>query len=308
LSHSGIGDILLPVITRIRETILRSVLAGGIVAVLATNTLAEPAGSEGQAPAPVSDAKSAWQRVVLIGASATAGFTESEPLGGPYTPMFELDRYLNAALLVKHEPIRNVASTFFFLQPELEGRRQIEQALQANATLVVGIDFLFWFCYGKANSNEDRLDRLEVALKLLESLKIPLVIGDIPDASAAGNRILTPDQIPNAKLIHTANIRLKRWVESRRNTVIVPLAQFMSAAAANQPLVVHGQSFPEGKTRIFLQDDKLHPSPPGCALLAVTVLDIFQPGLTAQEARWNPREIYRLVFDATRPRPVAPRP
>src|SRR5712691_4205822 len=104
------------------------------------------------APTESAAAKPPWGRIVMVGASAAAGFTESEPLGGPKTEQYRLSRYLDAALLVAHEPVQNLANAMFFIQPEAAGRYQIDQALKARPTLVVAIDFLFWYCYGEGPS------------------------------------------------------------------------------------------------------------------------------------------------------------
>src|SRR3989442_23267 len=133
------------------------------------------------APADSAAAKPPWGRIVMVGASASAGFTESEPLGGPKTLRYRLSGYLDAALLVAHEPVQNLANAMFFIQPEAAGRYQIDQAIKASPTLVVGIDFLFWFCYGEGPTDKDRLQRFEKGLKLLETVLCPLVLGDIPD-------------------------------------------------------------------------------------------------------------------------------
>src|SRR5262249_17840628 len=50
--------------------------------------------------------KAPWSRIVMIGASASAGFNESEPFGGPTTSKLRLNRYLDAALQTSHEPVR----------------------------------------------------------------------------------------------------------------------------------------------------------------------------------------------------------
>ena len=248
-------------------------------------------------------AKPPWGRIVMVGASASAGFTESEPLGGPKTPQYRLSRYLDAALLVAHEPVQNLANTMFFIQPEAAGRYQIDQALEARPTLVVGIDFLFWFCYGEGPTDKDRLQRFEKGLKLLEAVDYPLILGDIPDASGASNDMLPADQIPSAETMSAANRRLKQWAATRRQVVIVSLSGFMRAAMANQALTIHGHTVPEGKTGALLQSDKLHPSALGSAVLALAILDAFQstrPAHDAAEVRWNPDEVFRLGFNAGR--------
>jgi len=245
----------------------------------------------------------------MVGASASAGFTESEPLGGPKTPQYRLSRYLDAALLVAHEPVQNLANAMFFIQPEAAGRYQIDQALEARPTLLVGVDFLFWFCYGEGPTDKDRLQRFEKGLKLLEAVPCPLILGDIPDASGASDDMLPADQIPSAETMSAANRRLKQWAATRRQVVIVSLSGFMRTAMANQALTIHGHTVPEGKTRDLLQSDKLHPSALGSAVLALAILDAFQSGRPAQSAaeiRWNSKEVLRLGFNAAQGAPSNP--
>jgi len=245
----------------------------------------------------------------MVGASATAGFIESEPLGGPKTEQYRLSRYLDAALLAAHEPVQNLANAMFFLQPEAAGRYQIDQALQARPTLVVGIDFLFWFCYGEDPTEKGRLQRFEQGLKLLETVPCPLIVGDIPDASGASIDMLPADQIPSIETMSVANRRLKEWAAGRRQVVIVSLSAFMRAAMANQALTIHGHALPEGKTRVLLQSDRLHPSAFGSAVLALAILDAFQSTWSAHsaaEVRWNPEEVFRLGLNASKEPPNNP--
>ena len=234
----------------------------------------------------------------MIGASVSAGFTASEPLGGPSTPQFRLSRYVDAALLVPHEPVQNLANTFFFLQPELFGRQQIEQALKARATLVLGVDFLFWFCYGEGATDEERMRRFEKVLKILEGIKCPLLLGDIPDASAAVNGMLRPDQIPSTNAMAAANQRLREWAATRPNVVILGLSEFMRTVMANQSLTIRDHTLPEGKTRMLLQNDKLHSSPPGCAVVALAALEALhtKQAFPPSDVRWDPKENLRLVL------------
>jgi lysophospholipase L1-like esterase len=242
--------------------------------------------------------ESPWTRVVMIGASATAGYTAGETFGGTNTPRHKLSLFLDAALTAPHEPVRNFSHALFFLQPEGGGKTQVEEALEAKPTLVVAVDFLFWFCYGIVRGDEARLQRFEQGLKLLESFSCPLIVGDIPDASAAlVTGMLKTNQMPSAAVMKSANERLKAWAASRKQVAVVPLADFMRGATANQPLTLHGRTFPEGKTRAFLQNDRLHPSSHGAAVLALAILDAFQaknPGVSATDVRWDPVEVRRL--------------
>jgi hypothetical protein len=244
-------------------------------------------------------AKPPWGRIVLVGASVSAGFTESELLGGPNTAQYQLNRYVDAAVSAPHEPARNLASTLFFLKPDLVGQRQISLALESKPTLVLGLDFLFWFCYGASNTDAERLQQFQVGLKLLEPIECPLILGDLPDASGASADMLTPDLIPSAKALAAANQHLKEWAASRKQVVIVPLSKFMRSAMANQAISIHGHPFAEGKSRALLQEDRLHPTPTGCAVLALTMLDAFlskQPAVSPTDVRWDPLEVLQLAL------------
>jgi hypothetical protein len=242
--------------------------------------------------------KAPWARIVIIGASVSHGFTASEPLGGPETKQYALDRYLNAALLAPHELPQNLANAMFFMLPDDIGHAQIRQALTNQPTLVIGIDFLFWFCYGHGQTDQDRLNHFNKGLKLLEAVDCPLIIGDIPDASAALNCMLSAREIPSSKARAAANRRLKEWAARHKQVTVVPLAEFMRAIAANKALTVHGHTIAAGKTHALLQGDRLHPTRRGCAALAVSIFDAFMaahPGLDASQVRWNPEEVGRVA-------------
>src|SRR5262245_30244889 len=250
--------------------------------------------------------KSPWNRIVMVGASASAGFLQEEPLGGPKTDKYRLRHYLDAALLVPHKPVRSLANTLFFIQPEVEGKRQIELALEANPSLVLGLDFLFWFCYGDGRTDQERLQRFENGLKLLEPLRCPMIIGDIPDATCALNSMLTQEEIPSAHAMSAANRRLRQWATAHLNVMLLPLSKFMSAVVANQAISVHDHLLPQGKTAVLLQNDRLHPSPQGCAVLALMALEAFQstrPSLSTTDVCWDPTEVFRLGYGDLRKSP-----
>lgn len=262
-----------------------------------------------QQPAkPASSAVAPWGRVVCMGASVTAGFTALEPFGGTNTARLRLHHYVDAALLAPHEPVQNLAHSMFFLLPEAQGQRQITEALEAQPTLVLAVDFLFWFCYGKSAAEEDRLQRFERGLRLLEQIKCPIVLGDLPDASGASHEMLPIAFIPSARTRDRANLRLKEWAAAHTNVVLLPLSKIMRAVTTGEGLTVRGQSTPKNGVASLLQDDRLHTTPTGCAWLALAALEAFQATRaesTAQEIRWKPDEVLRLALNAARARPPA---
>ena len=276
----------------------------------------EPPNSKGAPPGisvHVSETKSGspWQRIILIGASATAGFTESEPFGGTNTAHLSLARYVDAALRASHQPVRNFASALFFLFPDAEGPKEIREAVKVKPTLVVGLDFLFWFCYGDTGGETQRLHHLDEGLKLLDSLPCPLVVGDIPDASAAIGTMLRAEQVPTAETLAAANKSLRAWAARHQNVVIVHLSNFMRDAMANQAITIHGHTLARGRTRALLQPDKLHPTPMGCAMLALAILDAVQSRNSAaseQDVIWDAREVCRLGYELNFPAESNPTP
>lgn len=248
--------------------------------------------------------------LVVIGASASAGFLPSEPFGGPKTPQYRFARYLASALLNPNAPMKSLAATTFFLEVDNQARQQIDGALEAKPSAVVGIDFLFWFCYGNEPTEDKRTAKFERGLAYLDRLACPLVIGDIPDASAAAGGILSPKEIPKPEAIAAANRRLTEWASSRKNVSLVSLSEFMSACLQDRALAIGPLTVPDGQTRKLLQADKLHPARHGCAALALAVMNALTkgPGIVAEkDVRWDVEEVYRRAIE-TSSAPTAPNP
>jgi hypothetical protein len=245
---------------------------------------------------------SPWNRIVIIGASASAGFVLAEPFGGTNTMNCKLRFYLDAAIAVPHPPLRDFSTALMFLNPDTFSQQQIAAVAATKPTLVVAVDFLFWHCYGDGLTDAGRLRRFDDGLKLLEKIPCPLVVGDIPDVSSATNTgIISADQVANAAVRAAANARLRAWAASRPQVAIVPLAKFMRDVSGNKTVTIHGLVFPAGKTRAFMQDDQLHPTPRGAALLALGILDALMtrdPEFPARDIRWSPREVFRLGYQS----------
>jgi len=243
-----------------------------------------------------------WRKVVMIGASASAGFTASEPLGGTNTVHHRLSRYVDAAIVIPHEPVLNLANSLFFLQPESSGKAQMARALKEQPSLLLAVDFPFWFCYGKGTNDTERFLRFEHGLKLLEPVTCPIVLGDIPDASAAVNKMLHPSQIPTAKAMAAANVRLKAWAATRPNVTLVPLSRLIQVASRNESYALHHTQLPAGSTRSLLQNDELHPTPAGAAVIALAMLDGLQQQqkFPDREVNWNPSALIESVRNSLR--------
>ena len=242
-------------------------------------------------------ADSPWSRVVVIGASASGGFMLSEPFGGTNTDRCKLHRYIDAAVIAPHAPVKNFGTSLLFLNPDALAAQQIEAATNNHPTLVIAADFLFWFCYGDGDTDAERAEHFETGLKQLARLPCPLVVGDIPDASSATNTgIISTTQVPSEAARRAANERLKQWAAKRPHTAIVPLAEFMRAVKANEAIKLHTGTLPAGQTRALLQEDGLHPTPQGAAMLSLGILDALvksQKQFPASDVNWKLKEVVK---------------
>lgn len=242
------------------------------------------------------------ERMAMIGASVTAGYISSPIPGNTNTQLCRLDHYLDAAVNAPHDPVRNFSGVLFFLQAEDSGRSQIDATLQMKPTLIVGLDFLFWYCYGDHLTEPQRLEKFNRGLQVLEPIPCPLVLGDIPDASAAIGGMLSPGEMPARATLAEANRRLRAWAGKHPRVSVVKLANFMQTIRTNGDIVVHGFPISKGGTPRLLQPDHLHLLPSGCAALALAALDALPATDTARKVRWDPKEVERL---ATNSPPVA---
>jgi hypothetical protein len=232
------------------------------------------------------------ERIVVIGASVSRGFTEAEPFGGEKSNQLRFDRYLDAALSANHGKIVNDANHLFFVSTEKEAKTQLDRLEHRKPTLVVGIDFLFWFLYGYPQKTGDRLELFDRGLELLSGIEAPLVIGDIPDCSAAIGHMLAHSMVPDAKTRAEANRRLTEWADKKPNVSVVPLSKFVASSEADNAITAGPVTFPEMTTRRLLQADRLHPTHTGCAALALAVMaTLTDDGLERDQVVWDLKKI-----------------
>ncbi len=259
---------------------------------------AAPAASDAaKAPAPA-----LFQRIALLGASLTAGFDLSEPFGGPKSQDFRFSRFVEAAVPGAHERFATNANALIFVQPVNMMDKQITATLATKPSLVLGLDALFWFCYGHAPTEAQRLTRFESGLKLMERIDAPLIVGDIPDGSKAVGGILEKGQMPQQATIAKCNARLASWAQGRKNVTVFPISKLMAAINANDEFKYGGVVWEKGKTLALLRDDSLHPSTHGLALLAVTVLNgaatSANPPLPAESVNHDPNAVFTAASAA----------
>ncbi|TAH34461.1 MAG: hypothetical protein EYC70_16095 [Planctomycetota bacterium] len=240
---------------------------GGTLNLPAADTA--PAASAAGTSAPPQPAPPApWQRVVVIGASASAGFGTGMELGED-VPLAAL---LEPMLRLEHEPARSYASAMFFLDPTLYGGNQVADALEAEPTLVLALDFLFWYVYGLKPDEATRLRDLEQGLALLDEFSCPVLVSLIPDMSPAVGKMLLEGQVPKAETFPKVNQRIREWAAQRRNAVLVPMNELVDEVRSGRPVRVGASQWPQDASARMIQADDLHPTVEGLAALAATAL------------------------------------
>jgi len=255
--------------------------------------------------APRVTAPAIFQRIVLLGASGTAGFEKSEPFGGPKTHQYRFAYFVEAVSTGARDPVATEAATLLFLQAEETMTRQVTATVAARPSLVVGLDALFWFCYGAGLTPGQRVTRFEVGLRQLERIEAPLVIADLPDATSAVGKILSPGQVPAPAVIGACNQRLKEWAAARKNVVVFPLASLMAGALANREMTFAGHAWKEGTSADLIRPDRLHPSQKGLAALAIAMLDAAATAFSPEASGSLNRDLHVvLAAGVAKSRPV----
>lgn len=246
-----------------------------------------------------------FDRVVVVGASLSAGYGLRQELNAKanFATVF------SAAIRSESTQVNSHASLGFFTDPLSHGRSLLVDGLQEEPTLMVALDYLFWFGHGDSASEEARLDSLKKGLRLLESVGCPLVIGDFPDMTPAlkgvnpfGVEFIRPSMLPEPATREAMNLEIHAWAKERKNVSVVPLARFMKEMLSEETVALRGNEWKGIHTDVILQEDLLHPTVTGDVDLTVLTLDT----LAANHAqfcepcvRWNAGEIHSRLLELT---------
>ena len=233
--------------------------------------LASSGAMAGDDPAP-------FRKIAVIGASASAGFgvitevrVDEERTQWEGISIGDVLQESGEERLV----ILDLASGGFFTNPFQIGRSSIDRTNQWEADLAVGIDFLFWYVYGGTGAATPdevmkvRLQDLETGLAELGRLRMPMVIGEIPDMSPAIGGMLTRRQVPSPKTLDAVNTRIRAWAAERDDVALVPLTRITEDLRGDTPFTIGDQIWDPGDADTsLLLPDRLHPTLDG--LIALT--------------------------------------
>ena len=127
---------------------------------------------------------------------------------------------------------------------------------------------------------------------MLDTVDAPLVIGDIPDTSAAIGHMLARSMVPDEATRTVANRRLEAWAAERPQVSIIRLGDFVKRSESNASIKAGPLTLESGTTRALLQADHLHPTPRGCAALSLAVMaTLTDDGLKPEQVLWDPDKI-----------------
>jgi hypothetical protein len=261
---------------RSQLSLLASLLVGGSLFLIPA--LADEAKPKvPDAPAAKAAPAALLREVHVLGASVSAGFG-LKPKG------MNLGKVL-AASLPEGTPAPKVhASELMFFDPLGFAAQALEQLENEEPSLVIAIDYLFWFGYGTTWKDEaGRLQALELGLGLLEKQSCPILLGDFPDMSSAVSApipMLPAAAVPKPETLAKLNERLRAWAKDRKNVLLVPLAGLMDQLLRDQAITLGPNQWPAGTAKQLLQKDGLHPTVEGTVavwLLADSVLEAQLP-------------------------------
>ncbi len=281
---------------RVRNRVLVGLVAG---LVLTSNLAAfAPARANDPTAAAVVTPGHLYDRIAVVGASVSDGFgvfideesgtarpDASKGTSKSVPSRVNLSDVLRASAPTAPAPIvHHYASGFFFSNPGSVGKSEIDRALGAKPTLVLAVDFLFWYVYGTVAADGEimqdgaaRLANLEVGLAQLDRVlatRVPVIIGDLPDMRDAIGRMLSKNQVPTPETLEAVNTRITAWVATRPAVKLMGLRTLLAALKGGGALTVAGRAWDPTKLGALLQNDQLHPTFSGTVIIAAGLIDL----------------------------------
>ncbi len=244
-------------------------------------------------------------RVGVIGASMTDGLL----LPLEVDCMVTLEDVVRAACVDPARATVRRSSALLFRDPTRHGTREVDAVAATKPTLVIALDFLFWFGYGNRWRGEsERLAALETGLSLIARFECPVIVGDFPDMhdaingiSITGGPIINMRQIPDAATLDKLNARLAAWTKDHPNVHVLPLARLAREIRDGREIRLRSNVWPSGGTSELIGPDRLHPTLDGTISLVLHALD----QLTREDPRfsddafvWDKDEVRTRVLEA----------
>lgn len=219
------------------------------------------------------------RRVAVTGASVTAGFGLSTPPieGDLGAYPINMKHIVEGMINVPHEEVAYFGDLVFFRHPDEKGGELIDKLVAYDPSLIVAIDFLFWYAYGGTGNTPDaaqyRRDKFEQGLAHLDKLDTPIILGNLPDMRKAVGRFLSQRQIPSVETINSLNTRLREWAVGKSNVFLVNSHDIVESLMNDSKIQVFDHTWPAGSRSKLLQPDKLHPTFEGTVGISMLIAE-----------------------------------
>ncbi|MBL8860343.1 MAG: hypothetical protein JNL28_17670 [Planctomycetes bacterium] len=222
----------------------------------------------------------ALDKVAVIGASISAGFRLGENADPFADSKLQLAHIVGASLLMEHQPVVNAADQSFFFAPVKKSEKALATVKEAEPTMIVALDYLFWFGYGQKKEEQRTLD-LDKGLAGLAQFTCPILLGDLPDMTLASNTpdpvfgkpLLAASAVPKPETLKALNAKVAAFAKEHKNVVLVPLADLTAKLQSDAEIEVRGNKYPKGSIDKLMQGDRLHTTLEGTCAVWVFALD-----------------------------------
>ena len=218
-------------------------------------------------------------RVAVIGASVTAGFgLTTPPIKGDLGAYpINMKHIVEGMIEVPHDEVAYFGKLAFFARPDANGAVLIDELTAHDPSLVVAVDFLFWYAYGSTRNASDpaqyRKDKFDRGLVHLEKITAPIILGNLPDMNNSISGMLSARQIPSVNTIRALNMRVEEWAKDKPNVFLVDFHRVVSNLLNNDQIQVFGHTWPAGSRSILLQPDMLHPTFEGTVGISLLIAE-----------------------------------
>jgi len=206
----------------------------------------------------------------------------------------------------EHQEVKFFGDLLFFRKSKANAQKYIEKIKEYKPTLVIGLDFLFWFGHGTPPKDisvpEYRMEKLNFALHLLEQINAPIIIGNLPDVRVAIGKVLSATQVPTSATLVKLNDRIQAWGDANENVTVIDAFTLGLKLVNDEAITIHNQSWPAGSQEKLLQDDMLHTTLEGTvavSLLAISSIELdcieTNPEVIMQKACENARKSAKQI-------------
>jgi len=217
------------------------------------------------------------ERVAVTGASVTAGWgVQTPPIKGEFGGYpINLKHIVDAMILAPHEEVAYFGEPMFFTRPVVYGSKLIDEITEYDPTLIVAVDYLFWFAYGNVGfaGEKYRINKFKEGLSILENIQSHLIIGNIPDVRKAIGKVLSASQVPAVETIQKMNNMLRSWALLHPKVKVLNVYELYKDLLDDATLTTNSYTWPAGSQEKLLQKDMLHTTFEGTVAVSLVVAD-----------------------------------